>query len=57
VDAATAASQNGVFISQNMCYVVILFNMCSLIKDESYEKCSVFVKFWIRFVFYEEKAC
>jgi hypothetical protein len=45
VDFATAASQNGVGISEQMCHAIILFHNCSMIKDESNKKSNVFLLF------------
>ncbi len=43
VDFATAASQNGVRITRQICHTMIFFPDCSLIKDESSKKSSVFI--------------
>ncbi len=37
MDVETTASQSGVFISQNMCHIMILFYNCSFIKEERYK--------------------
>jgi len=42
VDFATAASQNGVCITQEKCQIGILFLSFSMIKDKSNKKCNVF---------------
>jgi hypothetical protein len=45
VDLATAASQNGVCIAQQMFHIIIFFHDCSMIKDEGNGKSNVFCHF------------
>ncbi len=45
VDFTTAASQNGVGITQQMCHIMILFHDSSMIKDESHTISIVFAIF------------
>jgi hypothetical protein len=52
VDFATAASQNGVRITQQMCHVKILFHDCSMINYESNKKSKVFCHFQKNMVFF-----
>ncbi len=42
--------QNGGFISQKMCFIMILFHACSMTKDEG-NKNLLFCHFWILLVF------
>ncbi len=44
-DVATAATQNGVCVTQPMCHVMILVYDCSMIKDESNKKILCFSSF------------
>ncbi len=39
-DFTTAASHNGVCITQERCHLMILFHNCSVIKDERNKKCN-----------------
>jgi hypothetical protein len=43
---ASAASQNGVCIAQQMCHIMIFFHDSSMIKDEGNEKSNVFCHFF-----------
>ncbi len=43
MDFATAASQNGICITQEMCHILILFHNCSTITDESKKYVTVWI--------------
>jgi hypothetical protein len=45
LDFATAASQNNVFISREMCHIMIFFNNYSIIKEDRNRKRNIFVIF------------
>jgi hypothetical protein len=45
VDFATAALQNGVCITLQMCHIMIVSHECSMIKYESNKKADVFCHF------------
>jgi hypothetical protein len=58
VTFAMAASQNGVSITQQVCYIMILLHECSMIYYESKKKsnvsCNTLQNYWFS---YEGKAC
>jgi hypothetical protein len=47
VNFVTVASQNGVYITQQMCCIMIRFCNCSLLKDKRNKKSNIFIIYWI----------